>query len=165
MPPTIYARNAASGDGWSASYTFSGPAILHERGANDLRAAVQAAVRGAGLQAQRQAIKAYSPPVIQAGWALTTRTVPRIAITVSNTEPLAAYVENETKPHDIPGAFGYKPPFGVGGRFNGKFHPGTPGKHRLPGLLAHLAASFEAQIARRVTPLLQGGSADSTEIA
>jgi hypothetical protein len=30
-----------------------------------------------------------------------------------------------TLPHDIPGAFGYSLPFGIGGRFAGHFHPGT----------------------------------------
>ena len=52
--------------------------------------------------------------------------------------PYAVYLEEGTQPHDIPHAFGYgtlKPPkknpytkefpFGVGGRFNGKFHPGS----------------------------------------
>jgi hypothetical protein len=39
--------------------------------------------------------------------------------------PVAKFVLGGTKPHDIPGAFGYPPPFGIGGRFEGKFHPGT----------------------------------------
>ena len=52
--------------------------------------------------------------------------------------PYAVYLEEGTAPHDIPHAFGYgtlKPPkknpytkefpFGVGGRFYGKFHPGS----------------------------------------
>ena len=43
----------------------------------------------------------------------------------------ALYVELGTKPHDIPGAFGYALPFGIGGRFDGKFHPGTRGVHFL----------------------------------
>lgn len=34
------------------------------------------------------------------------------------------FVHEGTKPHDIPGAFGYPAPFGIGGRFDGKFHPG-----------------------------------------
>jgi len=38
---------------------------------------------------------------------------------------LADLVASGTQPHNIPGAFGYKPPFGVGGRFAGLFHPGT----------------------------------------
>lgn len=50
----------------------------------------------------------------------------------------AGFLENGTRPHDIPHAFGYgtvKPPkknpytheepFGVGGRFYGFFHPGS----------------------------------------
>lgn len=44
------------------------------------------------------------------------------------------FLEEGTRPHDIPNAFGLGylpnpytkvPPFGVGGRFNGKFHPGS----------------------------------------
>lgn len=30
-----------------------------------------------------------------------------------------------TPAHDIPGAWGIPAPFGIGGRFDGKFHPGT----------------------------------------
>ena len=56
--------------------------------------------------------------------------------------PYIEYLEEGTKPHDIPHAFGYgtlkpdKPnpythqiPYGVGGRFDGKFHPGST-KHK-----------------------------------
>jgi len=38
---------------------------------------------------------------------------------------LADLIASGTQPHNIPGAFGYKPPFGVGGRFSGLFHPGS----------------------------------------
>ena len=41
------------------------------------------------------------------------------------TVPYAIFVHEGTKPHDIPNAFGYGPHFGIGGRFDGKFHPGT----------------------------------------
>lgn len=43
--------------------------------------------------------------------------------------PYIGFLEEGTKPHDIPGAFGYPLPFGVGGRFGGKFHPGSA-KHK-----------------------------------
>lgn len=56
--------------------------------------------------------------------------------------PYAGFLEEGTAPHDIPHAFGYgsiypgKPnpythqePYGVGGRFNGKWHPGST-KHK-----------------------------------
>lgn len=43
--------------------------------------------------------------------------------------PYIEYLELGTRPHDIPGAFGRPLPFGVGGRFNGKFHPGST-KHQ-----------------------------------
>ena len=39
------------------------------------------------------------------------------------------YLEEGTSPHDIPRAFGRPLPFGIGGRFNGKFHPGSM-KHK-----------------------------------
>lgn len=35
------------------------------------------------------------------------------------------YLEEGTDPHDIPRAFGRPLPFGIGGRFSGKFHPGS----------------------------------------
>ena len=41
---------------------------------------------------------------------------------------LAPYVEaleEGSRPHDIPCAFGREFPFGIGGRFDGKFHPGS----------------------------------------
>jgi hypothetical protein len=34
------------------------------------------------------------------------------------------FVHEGTGPHDIPGAFGIPAPFGIGGKFDGKFHPG-----------------------------------------
>ena len=39
------------------------------------------------------------------------------------------FLEEGTKPHDIPGAFGRDYPFGIGGKFDGKFHPGSQ-KHK-----------------------------------
>lgn len=56
--------------------------------------------------------------------------------------PYIEYLQEGTFPHDIPHAFGYgtiypdrenpytgEIPFGVGGRFDGKFHPGST-KHK-----------------------------------
>ena len=43
--------------------------------------------------------------------------------------PYITYLEEGTKPHDIPCAFGREFPFGIGGRFDGKFHPGST-KHK-----------------------------------
>lgn len=43
--------------------------------------------------------------------------------------PYVQYLEEGTQPHDIPGAFGKELPFGIGGRFDGKFHPGST-KHK-----------------------------------
>lgn len=48
------------------------------------------------------------------------------------------YVHEGTVPHDIPGAFGIPSPFGIGGRFDGKFHPGTAPNRFLTDNL-HLA--------------------------
>lgn len=47
----------------------------------------------------------------------------------SSVAPYVEYLEEGSDPHDIPGAFGRQLPFGVGGRFNGKFHPGSQ-KHK-----------------------------------
>ena len=56
--------------------------------------------------------------------------------------PYVEYLEEGTSPHDIPNAFGFTipgkktkngrvsiPNFGIGGRFDGKFHPGST-KHK-----------------------------------
>lgn len=34
-------------------------------------------------------------------------------------------LEEGSEPHDIPNSFGYGMDYGIGGRFNGKFHPGS----------------------------------------
>jgi hypothetical protein len=168
MPPILYARGETSSDGTRVSYTLTGPALLHPdgRGQEAIRKAEQAAVRAAGRQARTKAIGAYSPPAIKAGWELQTRTVGSILIEVRNPVPLARMVEEPTKPHEIvPHS---KKALHWGGPGGDVFatrvhHPGTKGKGRLPGLLNHLASSFEAQITKRVTPLLQGDSAPTGE--
>lgn len=63
----------------------------------------------------------------------------------STIAPYVGFLEEGTDPHDIPHAFGWgtlKPdrknkytgeiPFGVGGRFDGKFHPGS---HKHEGFI------------------------------
>lgn len=47
----------------------------------------------------------------------------------STVAPYVGYLEEGTDPHNIPGAFGRALPFGIGGRFDGKFHPGSK-KHK-----------------------------------
>lgn len=47
----------------------------------------------------------------------------------STVAPYVEYLEEGTRPHDIPRAFGRPLPFGIGGRFNGMFHPGST-KHK-----------------------------------
>lgn len=47
----------------------------------------------------------------------------------STVAPYVEYLEEGTRSHDIPGAFGKPIPFGIGGRFDGKFHPGST-KHK-----------------------------------
>ena len=39
--------------------------------------------------------------------------------------PYAYYLNTGTTPHDIPNSFNRGPKFGIGGRFFGKFHPGS----------------------------------------
>lgn len=84
-----------------------------------------------------------------------------------NTEiaPYIEYLEEGTGPHDIPHAFGYgsiyedRPnpythqiPFGVGGRFDGKFHPGSQ-KHvgfiknkAVGSIVNYIATKYGGQI-------------------
>lgn len=50
----------------------------------------------------------------------------------STVAPYVEYLEEGTEPHDIPRAFGRPLPFGIGGRFNGKFHPGS---HKHEGFI------------------------------
>lgn len=38
---------------------------------------------------------------------------------------IVSYNDLGTRPHDIPNAFGYGHDFGIGGRFDGFFHPGS----------------------------------------
>ena len=70
----------------------------------------------------------------------------------SQIAPYVEYLEEGTREHDIPHAFGYgtyyadRPnpytheiPFGVGGRFNGKFHPGST-KHK--GFISNKAVGY-----------------------
>lgn len=47
----------------------------------------------------------------------------------SHVAPYVEYLEEGTKEHNIPRAFGRPLPFGTKGRFNGKFHPGST-KHK-----------------------------------
>lgn len=43
--------------------------------------------------------------------------------------PYIRYLNDGTGPHDIPNSFGYGEDYGIGGRFDGKFHPGST-KHK-----------------------------------
>lgn len=43
----------------------------------------------------------------------------------------ALFIHEGTAPHNIPGAFGIPAPFGVGGQFDGFFHPGHPEANRF----------------------------------
>ena len=71
----------------------------------------------------------------------------------SATTPYVTYLEEGSREHDIPHAFGrsgyWQPfafegdltplPFGIGGRFNGRFHPGST-KHK--GFISNKSVSF-----------------------
>ena len=66
--------------------------------------------------------------------------------------PYLDFLEHGTEPHNIPHAFGFgtiypdrvnpythKIPFGVGGRFNGMFHPGS---HKHDGFISEKCVQF-----------------------
>lgn len=163
MPTAIYRQGSSSSDGNTVAYTLTGPPVLHPDGSGAalISKAQQAAVRAAGAQGLRKAVAAYSPPAIKAGWELTTRTLPDLLIQIRNAVPLALWVEEPTQPHDIvahgPGFPLHWQDAGGSDHYARRVHhPGTPGKHRLPDLTAALGRDFEAQIAKRVTPVLQG---------
>lgn len=66
--------------------------------------------------------------------------------------PYVTYLEEGTSPHDIPGAFGRKLPFGIGGPFDGKFHPGST-KHKgfisekcVNAIVEYIASRYEGQV-------------------
>lgn len=66
--------------------------------------------------------------------------------------PYVQYLEEGTDPHDIPRAFGRPLPFGIGGRFDGKFHPGSK-KHKgfiseksVNAIVDYIASRFDGQV-------------------
>ena len=64
------------------------------------------------------------------------------AVSVQTDDPIAPHVEYNTKPHDIPNAFGFGDHVGIGGPFAGRFHPGTTGQH----FFSRGTAETEAQL-------------------
>lgn len=70
----------------------------------------------------------------------------------SSVAPYVEYLEEGTSPHDIPGAFGKPLPFGIGGRFDGKFHPGSH-KHEgfiknksVNAIIEYISSKYEGQV-------------------
>lgn len=66
--------------------------------------------------------------------------------------PYVEYLEEGTSPHDIPRAFGKPLPFGIGGRFDGKFHPGST-KHKgfisqkaVGAIVDYIASRYEGVV-------------------
>lgn len=57
--------------------------------------------------------------------------------------PYIPYLQEGTSPHDIPHAFGRPLPFGIGGRFGGKFHPGS---HKHDGFISNKATYLAFQV-------------------
>lgn len=57
----------------------------------------------------------------------------------SSVAPYVEYLEEGTDPHDIPRAFGRPLPFGIGGRFNGRFHPGS---HKHDGFIKNKSVNY-----------------------
>ena len=70
----------------------------------------------------------------------------------STIAPYVEYLEEGTDPHDIPRAFGRPLPFGIGGRFDGKFHPGSK-KHVgfikdkcVGAIVDYITSRYEGQV-------------------
>lgn len=66
--------------------------------------------------------------------------------------PYVEYLEEGTSPHDIPRAFGRPLPFGIGGRFDGKFHPGST-KHKgfisvksVNAIVEYIANKYDGEV-------------------
>lgn len=66
--------------------------------------------------------------------------------------PYVEYLEEGTSPHDIPRAFGRPLPFGIGGRFDGKFHPGST-KHKgfisvksVNAIVEYIATKYDGEV-------------------
>lgn len=74
-----------------------------------------------------------------------------VRVRVFTFDPVFPYIEWNTVPHDIPNAFGYGPLFGIGGRFEGKFHPGTTGQHPF----ARASMQVEAELPQLARPALK----------
>ncbi len=70
---------------------------------------------------------------------------------------LADLIASGTQPHNIPGAFGYKPPFGVGGRFAGMFSPGMQPNPFTERALEGMSVASEGQkVAVKVASTIGG---------
>ena len=70
----------------------------------------------------------------------------------STVAPYVVYLEEGTGPHDIPRAFGKTLPFGIGGRFDGKFHPGST-KHKgfisvkcVGAIVDYISATYDGEV-------------------
>lgn len=94
----------------------------------------------------RTRVRDYPTPVGQA-----------FAVTVETDDPIAPFVEFNTQAHDIPNAFGFGHEFGIGGPFEGRFHPGTTGQHpfsrgtaELEGQLDEVAAEPLQRLEREI---------------
>ena len=73
-------------------------------------------------------------------------------------QPYITYLEEGTTPHDIQFAFGRKKwkdgryPFGIGGRFDGKFHPGSS-KHKgfiseksVNAIISYICSKYKGEL-------------------
>ena len=70
----------------------------------------------------------------------------------STVAPYIPCLEEGTKPHDIPCAFGREYPFGIGGRFDGKFHPGSI-KHKgfikdksVNAIISYITSKYDGEL-------------------
>ena len=125
-----------------------------------MQEAIHAAAQDAGHAALGVAHAAYSPVAIKEGWGLVVSSGgPETAVQVTQSSALFPVVEYPTRPHVILG-HGGPLAWQQGGTTHFAWrvqHPGTPGKGRVPGLLAFLTRTFDQAVTARLAALLGAG--------
>lgn len=84
----------------------------------------------------------------------------RAEVEFRNKMPYAQWVIHGAKPHNIPNAFGYGPDFGIGGQFDGFFHPGNkPNDFPWKAWLA-VSSQVKKEVVDALSEALSAGGAE-----